>query len=397
MAVKAQLPQAPWRKDSQSNGWPTGLMMLIAFAGIIIFAAGLKNVASLIGPTFLALSLVIAIRPFHKWMIEKGLPKMAAVAVSLITLYGILVALIWALVYSVMELVQILPTYASKFENLYNQASTLLESWGVSQTQISDQTLKFLEPSRVMGWATTALSGLSSVGSLLFVLVMVLAFLVVDSGIISGRGQFLREKHPNLSYALEDFSYRTSRYWVVNTVFGLIVAAIDVVALLILGVPLAFVWGIFSFVTNYIPNIGFVLGLVPPALIALLDGDWKKMLWVVVLYCVINFSMQQIVQPKVTGDAVGLNTTVTFLSLMIWSSIIGALGAILAVPLTLAVKALFIDSDPRTRWINVFFSTDFMREEGALHVEKPEIAHEDQAASKVASNVPVTVDPDVHE
>ena len=47
---------------------------------------------------------------------------------------------------------------------------------------------------------------------------------------------------------------------------------IDVVALLIIGVPLAFTWGVLAFVTNYIPNIGFLIGMLPPAIIALLDG-----------------------------------------------------------------------------------------------------------------------------
>lgn len=397
MAEPSTQAKLPWNKTKSQQGWPTGLMMLVAFAAIVIFGAGLKNTASLIGPSFLALSLVIAIRPFHKWMVEKGMPKLGAVAVSLLTLYGILVALVWALVYSVVALVEILPDYTDKFNNLYQQLSGLLSQWGISQTQISDQALNYLQPSKIMSWVSTALSGLSSVGSLLFVLVMVLAFLVVDSGIISGRGTYLREKHPNLSYALEDFSFRTSRYWVVNTIFGLIVAVIDVIALAILGVPLAIVWGIFSFVTNYIPNVGFILGLVPPALIALLDGDWQKMVWVIVLYSVINFSMQQIVQPKVTGDAVGLNTTVTFLSLMVWASIIGALGAILAVPLTLLFKALFIDSDPRTRWINVFLSTDFKRDEGALHVDNPDIPEEDKKAAQVAPNVPVATDSDIEQ
>lgn len=139
--------------------------------------------------------------------------------------------------------------------------------------------------------------------------------------------------------------------------FGLIVAVMDWVALIILGVPLAMVWGVLAFVTNYIPNIGFVLGLVPPAIFALLTGGPVDAIWVVAVYCVINLVMQSFVQPKFTGDAVGLTPTVTFLSLVFWSAIAGALGAILAVPLTLAVKALVVDADPRMRWLSIFLTT----------------------------------------
>ena len=111
-----------------------------------------------------------------------------------------------------------------------------------------------------------------------------------------------------------------------------------------------------SFITNYIPNIGFFIGLIPPALLALVDsGPWTA-LWVVVAYAALNFVIQTLIQPKFTGDAVGLNTTTTFLSLLFWAEVIGALGTILAIPLTLFVKALLIDSDPRSRWVSIFLS-----------------------------------------
>ena len=138
---------------------------------------------------------------------------------------------------------------------------------------------------------------------------------------------------------------------IVHTVVLALVAALGV-----LGVPMAVTWGLRSFITNYIPNIGFFVGLIPPALLALVDsGPWTA-LWVIVAYVVLNFVIQTLIQPKFTGDAVGLNTTTTFLSLMFWSQVIGALGTILAVPLTLFVKAMLIDSDPRARWVSIFLS-----------------------------------------
>ena len=141
-----------------------------------------------------------------------------------------------------------------------------------------------------------------------------------------------------------------------STVFGLIVAFFDVIALGFLGVPMAVTWGVLSFITNYIPNIGFFLGVIPPALLALVDsGPWTA-LWVLVAYAVLNFVIQSLIQPKFTGDAVGLNTTTTFLSLLFWSQVIGALGTILAVPLTLFVKCVLIESDSRSRWVGIFLS-----------------------------------------
>ena len=124
-----------------------------------------------------------------------------------------------------------------------------------------------------------------------------------------------------------------------------------------MGVPLALVWAMFSFLTNYIPNVGFVIGLIPPALLALVEGGWKPALFVVVGYSVVNFIIQSILQPRVAGDAVVLTPTLSFASLLLWGWVFGGLGALIALPLSLLVKALLVDIDPAARWVNTLVSS----------------------------------------
>jgi len=150
--------------------------------------------------------------------------------------------------------------------------------------------------------------------------------------------------------ALADFARGTRRYLVVTTVFGLIVAVLDTIALAVLGVPLPILWGLLSFITNYIPNIGFVLGVIPPALLGLLVGGWQLMLLVIVVYSVLNFVVQSLIQPRFAGHSVGLSSAVAFLSLIFWTWVLGPLGALLSIPLTLLAKCLLVDIDPRARW-----------------------------------------------
>jgi AI-2 transport protein TqsA len=95
-----------------------------------------------------------------------------------------------------------------------------------------------------------------------------------------------------------------------------------------------------------------VLGLLPPALLALLQGGVRQAVLVIVAYSVINVIIQSLIQPKFVGDAVGLSVTLTFLSLVFWTFVIGPLGALLAVPLSLFVKALLVDADPDSRWLD---------------------------------------------
>ena len=117
-------------------------------------------------------------------------------------------------------------------------------------------------------------------------------------------------------------------------------------------------WGVLSFLTNYIPNIGFIIGLLPPAVLGLAAGGWSDFLWVVVSYSVLNFVLQSVIQPKVAGDAIGVIPTVSFLSLLFWAWVLGPLGAILALPCTLLAKAVLIDADPNARWINALIASD---------------------------------------
>ena len=97
----------------------------------------------------------------------------------------------------------------------------------------------------------------------------------------------------------------------VNTVFGLVTGLVDSVMLAVLGVPLALLWGLLVFITNYIPYIGFWIGLVPPVLLALLTGGWELAAVVFALYTVVNFVLTSVIQPKYVGDAVGISVSLT--------------------------------------------------------------------------------------
>jgi len=163
-------------------------------------------------------------------------------------------------------------------------------------------------------------------------------------------GKLSRSK-PQLSAALDRFVNSTQRYLVMTALFGAIVAILDAGALWLMAVPLPLVWGFFSFLTNFIPNIGFVIGVIPPALLALLDSGWQSMVGVILVYSVLNVTIQTFIQPRFVGATVGLSAELTFLSLVVWTFLLGALGALLAVPMTLLLRAIFLDSDKRTAWV----------------------------------------------
>jgi predicted PurR-regulated permease PerM len=143
------------------------------------------------------------------------------------------------------------------------------------------------------GGLLASISGLAS--SFVFLLALLL-FLGIESGGASDRLASIGVDRARITEALAHFAWGTRQYLLVTTVFGPIVAVLDWIALAILGIPLAITWALLSFITNYIPNIGFIIGVVPPALLGLLTGGPQLMVIVIVVYCVLNFVVQSIIQ-----------------------------------------------------------------------------------------------------
>jgi len=223
------------------------------------------------------------------------------------------------------------------------------------------------------------------------VIVTIVFVMLIDSLSLPERITALVRTKPQVAESLGSFVGGVRRYWVVSSVFGLIVAVLDVILLLILDVPLAGVWGVLAFLTNFIPNIGFVIGVIPPALMALLAQDGTTALLVVVFYSGINFVIQSIIQPKFNGEAVGVTATVSLLSLLLWTWVLGPLGALLALPATLLAKSLLIDADPQVRWLNAFIASAPSNAELAVTTE----ALEDEVVEEVMSDAGEEEAPDV--
>lgn len=336
---------------------PSITVILLSLTAAMVVLFGMREYADILGPLLLTANLFIAAYPIYTWLVSKRVPRILAQILLALAVFAILAAFAYALTWSITALVQELPHYQAQFWDLYHQIVALLAQLGVSEQMVVDQ-VKGVNPSSLAGLLSSALGSVTNLVSLLTVIVVMVFMMAFDSETFGTRNRQLMRHQPRVWHSIADFIAGVRRYWVVTSIFGLIVAVIDVIALEFLGVPLAMVWGILSFITNYIPNVGFIIGLVPPAIMALLANDPLTALFVVIIYSVANFVIQSIIQPKFNGDAVGVTALVSFVSLLLWSSVLGALGALLALPMTLLAKAVLVDHDPQMRWINAFISNE---------------------------------------
>jgi AI-2 transport protein TqsA len=362
------VPQSAASPLPGKNLFPRGLVVLMGGAAIALIVAGIRDAAGLVGPTFLALVIVITIHPLQGWLGRRGVPGWLGSVAALLCAYAVLLVFASALAYSAARLAGLVPTYQSQFSDLLHQSAAWLNRVGITQNQINSVLTSF-DLNSMIGPLQQVLTGALGVVTDLAFIVALLFFLTLDAGSFPRRLASAGADRPHLSAALTSFAHGIRQYVVVSSIFGLVCAVGDVAALYWLSVPLPLLWGLLSFLTNYIPNIGFVIGLAPPALLALLDGGFSRAALVVLAYAVINVVIQSFIQPKFVGEAVGLSVTLTFLSVVFWSYAIGSLGALLAVPLSLFAKALLVDADPGSGWLVPLITTGSQRTQEAKVVE----------------------------
>src|SRR5699024_2220671 len=323
------------------------LMIAVTLAGLAYALMFFRGLQDIVAPVFLALNFYIVVYPVQRALTRLKVPRAIGACISVVLVLCMIIAFFGLTAWSVAELVILIPSYSNELVNTYQSALAMLSDIGVTSSVIQEQ-LKGFDVRSVLDAVYPVLSNASSVAGLLTTVVMAVFFIAMDSMGIDKRMRMLLDVKPSLSASLSDFAGGVRRYWVVATIFGLIVAFLDVIALAIIDVPLIWVWGVLAFLPNYIPNVGFVIGLIPPALLALVDSGWQSALWVIIAYSVLNFVIQAIIQPKFTGESVGVTPLISFFSLLFWVWVLGWLGALLALPATLLLKALLVDADPRS-------------------------------------------------
>ena len=351
-------PQAADRVQPRSGADPGGtpttlprsIVLLLGVLGVVAMCVGIKAGAGIIAPTMLALVLTFAVLPIDRWARRHRWPGALATLTALVAAYVILLVMIVGTVVCLIKFVDILPTYAKEAKELTTSLQGDLTKLGVG-TETTSDALKKLDPTKLAEALTGLITSLlDALGSVFFLVTLVFFFVVAVPGFVP-RVAALRQTKPELSASMAKFLRGAQTYLLMTAFFGAIVGVLDAGALWLLGVPLPLVWGFFSFITNFIPNIGFIIGIIPPAFLALLDDGWQGMLMVILVYSVLNVTIQTFIQPRIVGNSVGLSAEITFLSLVVWTFLLGALGALLAVPMTLLVRAIFIDADSRTLWV----------------------------------------------
>ena len=329
----------------------SALRTLVVLAASVIALAGLYFARDLVGPLAIGAVIVIICMPLRAPLVRRGWPGWLANTAVIGLGWLILIVMALLLAFAGVQFAQLVGDYAAQLTQTADGVVNLLKSWGVEDAQVASATASILDPATILKYASSLGGTVISVLGALFFIFSYVIFMAADAGRYArAESAFGASVRPTV-LRIQAYNAGVRRYYIVNATFGAIVAIIDGLALWALGVPAPAVWAILAFVTNFIPNIGFIIGLIPPMLLALVVGGWPLMLGVIAVYCVVNVVLQVLVQPKFVSDAVSLSLTLSFFSVIFWTFVIGPVGAILSIPLTLLVRALVPDPDPGTGWL----------------------------------------------
>jgi AI-2 transport protein TqsA len=336
----------PDQEAAAANG--RSVRILVGLAGGVVILIGMHAIAGILAPTLLALILVICAQPVRVWLERHGTPSGVATGAVALTTFALLAGFVALLIIAMAQFVGMLPQYKAQFQQIGQQFASWLSSIGISPQDLQAVTQGF-DPTKLLNFFSGLLGGAFGLITFGVIVLTMLILMPADAAYTPTLLRQLEPTKPNLVYAMSGFAHNVRRYMVVTTVLGIVQGVINGIALWILGVPAALLWAILSFLCSFIPNVGYFLALVPPLVFGYLIGGWGTVIAIIIIYGVVNAVVQSVVQPKVVGNAVALSQTLTFFSVLLWAVVLGAIGAILAIPLTLLARAILVDSDPRAR------------------------------------------------
>jgi predicted PurR-regulated permease PerM len=333
---------------------PSVIRFLVTAACFVVIVAGMRTASSILVPLLLSLFIAKICTPFLFWMQRKRIPNVLSVVILLVAIVGIGWLLVVFVGSSLNSFSRALPLYQERLATQTAALASWLSSHGM---EVSYQVLiDYFDPRKAMGVVASTLTGLRAVLTNIFLILLTVVFILLEA---SGFPQKLRAALPDPDESLarlSKISESVNRYLLIKSLFSMLTGIAIWIWLLILGVDYPLLWGLLAFLLNFVPNIGSMIAAVPALLLALIQLGTSSALLTLLGYAVVNVSIGSIMEPKFMGRGLGLSTLVVFLSLVFWGWVLGPVGMLLSVPLTMIVK-IALESDDDTRWLGIMLGS----------------------------------------
>ena len=323
------------------------VVYLVGGAAFFLILFGIRGSASVINPILLAAVITITVLPIPSRLTKRGLPGWLAMVVSILMVVLLLGLVIATVFFSVAKLSTELPTYMASASQ---QASEDLSATEDAETSAEIEQVTISIGPVAQGLLSGVIDLLVQFGLALFIFFfMISAALSLPTPARIG----LDPSTPVIG-RITALTEDVRKYMSVLTGVNFLVGLGDTILLLFMGVDYALLWGLLAWFMGYIPSIGFIIALIPPVLMAYAQYGLQSALIVLVAFILINGGIQNFYQPKVMGDRLRISPVVVFIGLFVWGFLLGGIGAILAVPMTLLVL-IIMENFEGTRPLAILF------------------------------------------
>ncbi|MCK9419986.1 MAG: AI-2E family transporter [Nitrospirae bacterium] len=332
---------------AQSNT-QRGFRFLVIAAALVIIIGGINQAQSVLVSFLVAVFLALLGTPPVLWLERKRIPSIVAVLIVVTGMVFILLIVGAIVGASINSFYTELPVYQTRLQEQVSTFKSFLATKGIRG--MDKVLLGYVNPGAVMSLTARLFAGLGSALSDIVLILLTVAFILFEASSFPVKLRAVlgdtRQVFPQFTRFVGDIE----RYMAIKTLISLATGILVGIWLSILGVDFPILWGFLAFLLNYVPNVGSTIAAIPAVLLALIQLGPGSALMATAGYMAINFILDNVIETRLMGRKLGLSTLVVFLSLIFWGSLLGPVGMVLCIPLTMTLK-FACENNESTRWI----------------------------------------------
>jgi predicted PurR-regulated permease PerM len=324
---------------------------LATLVAVVVLLAALSAAASIVVPLLLALAIAAAFQPMAERLERHGVPALVSSGITVVIVLGVVVGVGALVVLAARDLADSAPHYADQLTALRSRVLAWLDARGLEDLASSVGTVDAGDATPTL--VRAALVTISDVVSDLVNVVILVAFIQLEATLLKRKLLLVLgpAEMERTALAVAEVQRYLRIKFLLAAANGLLLGAWCAAW----EVDNPVLWGVLAFALNFVPVIGSLLSAIPPLLLALLEGGLGAAVGVGSGYVAVNVLVDNLLEQRLMGRALGLSPLVLMVSLLVWGFVLGPVGALLSVPLTVSVR-IFLDHHPQTRWVGLLLA-----------------------------------------
>jgi predicted PurR-regulated permease PerM len=338
----AELPSRDPVSFAQVFRW--GAAAALGVLSVAAAAFAVYTVRGILVLVVISIFIAVSLDPAVRWLVRRGMKRSVAVGVIFLTVFGLLAAFLAAVIPPLVRegtgLFQNLPGYVERLPEQSPFYRDLAERYDFT-SKLSGYAASI--PQRVAGEAWTfAQRFLGALAQVLTVLVFTIYFMSDLPRLRRGLVRlFPRSRRPRVAEVVNVLVDKVGAYMIGNLIVSLIAGIVSFAVLMALGVPYALPLALAVAITDLIPLIGATIGAVLCTAITFFTSDlWPETVVVALFFIVYQQLENYLLVPRVMRNTVNISSLAVLLSALVGATVLGVMGALMAIPLAAAVKVV---------------------------------------------------------